>query len=58
MKEWIVLGYLDPGSGSMVLQVILGGLAGAALVIKMYWHKLLELLKIRKPEQKTDSVKE
>lgn len=36
-------GYFDPGSGSMLLQLILGGVAGLAVAIKMYWHKLLGL---------------
>ena len=45
--------YLDPGTGSMILQVLLGGVAGLALAGKLYWHKLLALLGIRsenKPE--------
>jgi hypothetical protein len=32
--------YLDPGTGSMLLQVILGGVAAVAVAIKLYWHKL------------------
>ena len=32
--------YLDPVSGSMILQMILAGLAGAAVFIKFFWHKL------------------
>jgi hypothetical protein len=35
--------YLDPGTGSIILQVLLGGIAGIALAIKLYWHKLLSL---------------
>ena len=31
--------YLDPGTGSVVLQLILGGVAGALVVIKLYWHR-------------------
>jgi hypothetical protein len=42
--------YLDPGTGSMILQVLLGGVAGLALAGKLYWHKLLSLLGIRKSE--------
>ena len=42
--------YLDPASGSILLQVILGGVAGAGLLIKMYWHKLLALFGVRKAE--------
>jgi hypothetical protein len=33
--------YFDPGSGSMLLQLILGGVAGLVVAIKMYWHKVL-----------------
>lgn len=32
--------YLDPGTGSIMLQLLLGGAAGAAVVGKLYWHKL------------------
>lgn len=40
--------YLDPGTGSMILQVLLGGVAGVALAGKLYWHKVLSLLGVRK----------
>lgn len=39
--------YLDPGTGSMILQVLLGGIAGAAVVLKLYWHKLKALFGVR-----------
>lgn len=32
--------YLDPGTGSMLLQVILGGIAAVGVAIKLYWHKI------------------
>ena len=32
--------YLDPGTGSIVLQLLLGGVAGGLVVCKLYWHKL------------------
>jgi len=32
--------YLDPGTGSVILQVLLGGLAGLAVAIKLFWHRL------------------
>jgi hypothetical protein len=31
--------YLDPGTGSMMLQLLLGGVAGAMVVGKLYWHR-------------------
>jgi hypothetical protein len=43
------LAYIDPGSGSMILQLVLGGLAAAAVFLKIFWHRLLVFLRIRKP---------
>ena len=37
--------YLDPGSGSMLLQVLLGGFAAAGVAAKLYWHRLTALLR-------------
>ena len=48
--------YLDPGSGSMMLQVIAGGLAAAAVTMKVYWRRLLVLLHIRKPDEETETA--
>lgn len=33
--------YLDPASGSMILQAVIGGVAAAALAFKYYWHRIL-----------------
>jgi|688.fasta_scaffold11403_11 hypothetical protein len=32
--------YLDGGSGSMLLQLLLGGAAGGIAVVKIYWHRI------------------
>lgn len=32
--------YLDPGTGSMILQGILGAIAVAGAVVSVYWTKL------------------
>jgi hypothetical protein len=42
--------YLDPGSGSMLLQLLLGGVAGAVVVLKLYWQRLLHFFGLRKEE--------
>jgi len=47
--------YLDPGTGSMLLQVILGGIAAVGVAIKLYWHRLMAAFGIRKKEQPEDS---
>jgi len=50
----VLLAYLDPGSGSVILQALLGGVAAVAITGKLWWHRLLTLLHIRKPEDDTD----
>ena len=48
--------YLDPGTGSMLLQVILGGVAAVGVAIKLYWHKLRVAFGMgKKPEPEDDS---
>ena len=37
--------YLDPGTGSLVLQVVLAGIAGALAVVKLYWEKIRGLFR-------------
>lgn len=37
--------YLDGGSASMFMQLILGGVAGFFAVIKLYWHKIVSFIK-------------
>ena len=43
----IILGkahlYLDPGSGSLILQMVLAGLLGAGVVIRVFWKKIKAL---------------
>jgi hypothetical protein len=36
----MIFGYLDPGSGSLILQTLLGGIAGGVVAVKALRHKL------------------
>jgi hypothetical protein len=47
----ILLGYIDPGTGSLLLQAIAGGVAAAAVTAKLFWRRLLRFFRIRKPEE-------
>ena len=52
--------YLDPGTGSMLLQVILGGVAAATVALKLYWQRIKQALGLAKPmdtPDETDPVK-
>ena len=44
-----MLAYLDAGSGSILLQLILGGAAAIGIGFKLFWHRILTVLRIRKP---------
>lgn len=46
--------YLDPGTGSMLLQVILGGVAAVGVAVKLYWHKLRAAFGMGKKEEPED----
>lgn len=48
------LAYFDPASGSLVLQMILGGIAGVALMVRIYWHKLLGLFGVQTADPSDD----
>lgn len=39
--------YVDPGSGSMILQILLGGVSGLYVIFRMFKQKILRLLGIR-----------
>ena len=43
-----LIAYLDPGTGSMLVQLLVGGVAAVGVVAKLYWDRLLRLLRIRK----------
>lgn len=45
------LAYLDPGSGSMLLQLILGGAAAAGVGLKMTWRRVLRFLHLDRQRQ-------
>jgi hypothetical protein len=44
--------YLDPGSGSMLLQLLAGGVAGVAVAGKMYWRRLKRTLGFGRSDEK------
>ena len=43
------LAYIDPGTGGMLVQLLLGGVAGLLVILKLYWHRLRSLFARRKP---------
>lgn len=39
--------YVDPGTGSYVLQMVLAGLLGALFALKVFWHRMVGFFKRR-----------
>ncbi len=37
--------YLDPGSGSFLLQLLIAGLVGFAFILRGYWNKIKAFFK-------------
>ena len=47
LLETPVDAYLDPGGGSMLLQLLLGGFAAVGVIAKLYWHRLTSVFRRR-----------
>ena len=45
----MILIYLDPGSGSFLIQLLIAGLAGAGLAIAISWGRIKRLFGKNKP---------
>ena len=44
------VGYLDPGSGGLMLQALVAGVASAAVMGKVYWRRAKRFLGFRREE--------
>lgn len=47
--------YLDPGTGSMIVATILGGIGGLVVIGKIYWGRILVALGLRKKGEKKET---
>lgn len=45
-----VVAYLDPGTGSVILQVLVGGVAAVAISARMWWSRVTSVFR-RKPRE-------
>ena len=48
--------YLDPGSGSYFIQILIAGLAGGVTLISIYWEKIKGLFS--KKSRSDDTLKQ
>tara|TARA_R110000868_G_scaffold61059_4_gene185716 strand:+ start:12184 stop:12441 length:258 start_codon:yes stop_codon:yes gene_type:complete len=47
--------YLDPGTGSMILQGIIGAVVGGLIALKLYWARLRNFLSSHRPGRSSDN---
>ena len=36
--------YIDPGTGSVIIQMIIGGLVGTGIAVKVFWYRIKSAL--------------
>ena len=49
-----VFAYLDPGTGSMIIQGIIGAIVGLLVVGKLYWQKIVSFFSRTKTSDSTE----
>ncbi|RXK56205.1 hypothetical protein ESB00_10125 [Oleiharenicola lentus] len=47
-----LIAYLDPGAGSIVLQMILAGILGLSYTLKTYWRRIVAFVRRDQPKDK------
>ena len=48
--------YIDPGSGSIILQAIVGAIAAGGITIKIYWNKFKNFFKKKKKIDESKNI--
>jgi|GEM_PF-2732796 hypothetical protein len=46
----LMLLYLDPGSGSLIIQIIIGALLAIGLTIRIFWSRIKAFFLRKKPD--------
>ena len=49
----LILAYIDPGSGALLIQLLIGGLAGLAALIKFRWNRIRAVFS-KKPQEESN----
>ena len=48
------LGYIGPGTGSLIIQVVIASLVGGLFVLKVYWRRITAFFKRGKECEKVE----
>jgi len=53
-----MMAYLDPGSGSILIQMVIASLLGAGLLIRSQWAKIKKFLGMSQPDTGEDELED
>ncbi len=42
-QSQLAFAYIDPGNGSLILQLLMGGVAGISVFLKLYWNNVVAM---------------
>lgn len=45
-----IFAYLDAGSGSMIVQLLVGGVAAVGVTLKLYWRRFKSVFRFRRAD--------
>jgi len=48
--------YLDPGSSSVILQMLAGGVAALAVTAKLFWQRIVRFLHIKRDDPEKEDA--
>lgn len=48
----ITFAYIDPGTGSILIQGIIGAIAAIGVTLKLYWHRILAFFRRESTEDR------
>ncbi len=46
--------YIDPGTGSFVIQGIIAAVVGAGFAVKVFWHRIVSAITGKSPTEDND----
>ena len=52
------LAYIDPGSGSAIISLVIGFFVAIGVVLKTFWFKILSIFGLSKPPKTEDNINE
>ncbi|MBN2545870.1 MAG: hypothetical protein JXB50_08740 [Spirochaetes bacterium] len=50
--------YIDPGSGSLIIQILIGFFVSSALMIKVFWKKIISIFTKKNKQDEDDESEE